>query len=141
MINISRRSALIGGGMSVLVAGGAGGLAMSGSAERLYAALVRHYLAEEPLAPDAASAFGREYHASGHEASAKVEPLVWMSSVAGFPAMAAALDGKAAFHSFTRRVATRFMLSSSMFSRSSSDEPIEFFGLSEACGNPWARFD
>ena len=136
---LTRRNALIGGGAGAVLLAGGSAFILSSQVQEFYAALVRHYVPNDPIAPGAAEAFAADY-ANSDEDLGKVRPLMYMQQVAGFAAMDEALGGQGPYETFVRRVATRFMMGSNFFQRSSSSEPVQYYGISEGCGNPFARF-
>ena len=136
---ITRRKALIGGGAGAVLLAGGGAFVLSSEVEDFYAALVRHYIPHDPIAPGSAEAFAADY-ANSDEDLTKVRPLVYMRQVAGFAALDEALGGQGPYETFVRRVVTRFMMGSNYFHRSSASEPVRYTSIADACGNPFARF-
>ena len=136
---LTRRNALIGGGAGAVLLAGGSAFILSSQVQEFYAALVRHYVPNDPIAPGAAEAFAADY-ANSDEDLGKVRPLMYMQQVAGFAAMDEALGGQGPYETFVRRVATRFMMGSNYFQRSAAGEPVLYTGIAEACGNPFARF-
>ncbi len=136
---LTRRNALIGGGAGAVLLAGGGAFVLSSEVEDFYAALVRHYIPNDPIAPGAAEAFAADYLKSDEDLG-KVRPLMYMQKIAGFAALDEALGGQGPYETFVRRVATRFMMGSNYFQRSAASEPVRYHGITQACGNPFARF-
>lgn len=136
---VTRRNALIGGGAGAILLAGGGAFVLSSQLQEFYAALVRHYIRSDPIAPGSAEAFAADY-AKSDEDLGKVRPLMYMQQIAGFAALDEALGGQGPYETFVRRVATHFMMGSNFFQRSSSSEPVQYHGIAEGCGNPFARF-
>ena len=130
---------MIGTGAGALVLAGGGAFVASATIGDFYADMVRHYLPGEPIAPGAAEAFAADY-ASREEDADKVEALMYMQQLAGFGGLDMALGGQGPYETFVRRVMTNFMLGSTFFHRSSSQEPVEYVALPDVCPNPFARF-
>ena len=136
---ITRRNALIGGGAGAVLLAAGGTFILSSELQDFYAALVRHYIPHDPIAPGSAEAFASDYMKSDEDLT-KVRPLMYMQQAAGFAALDEALGGQGPYETFVRRVATRFMMGSNYFQRSAAGEPVLYTGIAEACGNPFARF-
>ncbi|QNE05501.1 hypothetical protein [Croceicoccus marinus] len=136
---LTRRNALIGGGAGAVLLAGGGAFVLTSQLQDFYADLVRHYIPHDPIAPGAAEAFAADYLQSDEDLG-KVRPLMYMQQIAGFAALDEALGGQGPYETFVRRVATRFMMGSNFFQRSTPGEPVQYYGIAEGCGNPFARF-
>ena len=136
---LTRRNALIGGGAGAVLLAGGGAFVLSSELQDFYAALVRHYIPDDPIAPGSAEAFAADYLNSDEDLG-KVRPLMYMHQLAGVAALDEALGGQGPYETFVRRVTTRFMMGSNFFFRSSASEPVRYTGMTEGCGNPFARF-
>lgn len=140
MAGLTRRQLLLTGGAMTVLAGAGGIYAISGTPEDFLAGFIRHALPSEPIAPGAAEKFAADYLDINAEEALEVKALMAVQRLVGFDALDAMFSGQAPYFNFKRRVTTLFMLSSTLFDRTSQEESIEYVGLAQGCANPFARF-
>lgn len=142
MAKITRRQLMLAGSVgAAAVAAGGGAWVLACSHETFVAGMVGHALKSEPIAAGALEEFAFAYLKGDAEDPVKVEALMQIQRIIGYPGLDAMLADNQAFEHFKRRVTTAFMLSSTFFYRTSPGEPVAFTGLAGVCNNPFARFD
>ncbi|MDX2233194.1 MAG: hypothetical protein NW200_01735 [Hyphomonadaceae bacterium] len=137
---ISRRAAMLGAGAAAAVGVAGAGWAFAGTLERYVAALLRHVLRDEPLAPGAVEAFAAAYVAAATaDTRSKGAWLARAAQLIGPGGVDRLLGGHPVYAGFKAAMVTRFLLGSTYFQRAANDEPVEFVAYAITCSNPFAR--
>lgn len=129
-------------GAGVAVSGASlGAWVVTGKLPDYLAAIIRNSCPGETFAPNSIETFVSEYLARTDAGTlSKAKMLARASRIVGASGIEAVLGRHAGYAEFKRTLVTQFLLSSDYFLRSDASEPINCYGWSAVCANPFARF-
>lgn len=139
-MKFSRRQLLLGGSASAALASLGGVYVFTGEMVPFIAGFVRHALPGARFADGAAESFAGDFLDVSGADKGKIKQLMHAGRLVGYDGLDYLFGGNVSYELFKRRVATRFMISSTFFESYDREDPIRYLGISGACANPFARF-